>query len=157
MVFVISITLYGSVNASLPWNVDCRPCRPPVPSVPTSEARARARRHLPLISAATLMLVDISAKTSNMLAAEHSVEPIFGFLSLLQSVISFVVFDQPFKFCMLSDTLLQTYDYFMVSIAYPGTEFTSVSRVAHRIFGSNHFVKLTIGHVCREADLWVSR
>jgi hypothetical protein len=118
---------------------------------------------------------DTAIKVAHMLAPEHSVDAIFGFLSLLQSLISFITFGHPLSLGALFGAIMQTYGYFLISTSCAVSEF-EVSRGVHPVFGSKHEtaglffaivalilnslsitmiealsgnVKLTVGELCR--------
>jgi hypothetical protein len=74
-------------------------------------------------------------KIAFMLAPEHSVEAIFGLLSLLQALISFVAFGQPVSPGSLAGAVMQTYGYFLIAGSCAGEEL-SVRRGLHPFFGA---------------------
>ena len=93
------------------------------------------------ISAATLTLIDISADTAAkialLLAPHEKIESIFGFLSLLQTIVSFFAFTTPFNSLSLLAVSVQTVGYIFVSSTAVGRSYEPTMQDKYQFFGLN--------------------
>jgi hypothetical protein len=96
-----------------------------------------SEERLPVVSSATLTLldfgVDASEKIAHILGPSHIVDSIFGFFSLGQIFLSSICFTQTTSPLHIAGGVLQTYGYVVICIS-AGDH--SVSRRHHPIFGS---------------------
>jgi hypothetical protein len=99
-----------------------------------------SEERLPVISSATLTLIDIgvdaSEKIAHILGPSHLVDSIFGFFSLGQIFLSSFCFAQTMSPFHVASGVLQTYGYLVICVAAGDHSLASVSRGQHPLFGS---------------------